>query len=126
MKEFMLLIRNEIDHQGSWSLEKHYHFLKDCEVYIEALKEEGKLISAQPLLREGRMISGSREGWKDKPFNENKEIIAGYYHIFAEDINDAIAIAKGNPEFEYGTTAKIEVRPVKMMEEGTGFEYPSQ
>jgi hypothetical protein len=29
-----------------------------------------------------------------------KEVIVGYYHILAEDLNDAIAIAKGNPEFE--------------------------
>jgi len=58
------------------------------------------------------------------PFNETKEVIVGYYHILGEDLNDAIAIAKGNPEFEYGTTARIEVRPIKAKEESTGFAYP--
>jgi hypothetical protein len=38
--------------------------------------------------------------------------------------NDAISIAKRNPEFEYGTTARIEVRPIKTKEEGTGFVCP--
>ena len=33
MKEFMLLIRNEIDHQASWSPEKNQQFLKKCEDY---------------------------------------------------------------------------------------------
>lgn len=39
-------------------------------------------------------------------------------------MDEAIAIAEGNPEFEYGTTARIEVRPIKMKEESTGFVYP--
>jgi hypothetical protein len=125
MKEFMLLIRNEINHQAGWSPEKTEQFLKKCEVYISGLKQAGKLKSAQPIVREGRMISGSKEAWKEGPFNEAKEVIVGYYHILAEDIDDAIAIAKGNPEFEFGTTARIEVRPIKMKEEKTSFVYPT-
>lgn len=124
MKEFMLLIRNEIDHQASWSSEQHQQFLKKCEDYIDQLTKEGKLKSAQPLVREGRIISSLKGAWKEGPFNETKEVIVGYYHILAEDLNDAIGIAKRNPEFEYGTTARIEVRPVKMKEESTGYVYP--
>ena len=124
MKEFMLLIRNEIDHQASWAPEKHQQFLKKCEDYIGNLTKEGKLKSAQPLVREGKIISGSKGAWKDGPFNETKEVIVGYYHILAEDLDEAIAIAKENPEFEFGTTARIEVRPIKTKEESTGFVYP--
>ena len=51
-------------------------------------------------------------------------MIVGYYHILAKDIDDAIEIAKGNPEFEYGVKARIEVRPIKVKEETTGFTYP--
>jgi hypothetical protein len=124
MKEFMLLIRNEIDHQASWTSEQHQQFLKKCEDYIGNLTIEGKLKSAQPLVREGRIISGSKGAWKDWPFNETIEVIVGYYHILAEDLDDAMTIAKGNPEFEFGTTARIEVRPIKTKEESTGFIYP--
>jgi hypothetical protein len=70
------------------------------------------LKSAQPLVTEGKIISGSKGEWKDRPFNESKEVIVGYYRILAEDLNDAIGISKGNPEFEYGSTARIEVRPI--------------
>ena len=126
MKEFMLLIRNEIDHQALWSADKHEAFLKACERYIDNLTKESKLISAQPLVRDGYNISGSKEAWKNTAFNESKEVIVGYYHVLAKDLDEAIAIAKGNPEFEYGITARIEVRPVKMKEESTGFEYPKQ
>ena len=77
MKECLLLIRNEIAHQAAWSSEQHQEFLKKCEDYIGSLKKEGKLKSAQPLVREGKIISGTKAAWKDKPFNENKEVIVG-------------------------------------------------
>jgi hypothetical protein len=60
MKEFMLIIHNLIDSQMKWSNEKHQEFVKQCEEYIESLKQEGRLISAQPLIREGKMISGTK------------------------------------------------------------------
>jgi len=120
----MLLIRNEIDHQESWSPEKTEQFLKDCSAYIDNLRKRGKLKSAQPLVREGKIISGSKDAWKDGPFNETKEVIVGYYHIVARDIDEAAEIAKENPEFNYGITARIEIRPIKVKEEKTDFVYP--
>ena len=124
MKEFMLLIRNEGDTKTGFSPEQQQQFLKDCMIYIENLKKNDNLKSAQPLVREGKMISGSPGAWKDGPYNETKEIIVGYYHILAKDLDEAIAIAKGNPEFAYSKNAKIEVRPIKMMEETTSYVYP--
>jgi hypothetical protein len=124
MKEFMLLIRNEIDHQAAWSHEQHQQFFNKCMVYIGNLTKAGILISAQPLVREGKIVYRSKGAWKDTPFNESKEVIVGYYHVLAKDIDEAISLAKGNPEFEYGSTARIEVRPIKMIEESTGFVYP--
>jgi hypothetical protein len=39
-------------------------------------------------------------------------------------MNEAVSIAKENPEFEYGTTARIEVRPIKTKEVTTNYVYP--
>jgi len=124
MQEFMLLIRNKLVHQSEWPLERHQTFLKKCETYIGELKKDNKLISAQPLVREGKIISGSDGDWKELPFNEKEEVQVGYYHILANDMDDAIEIAKRNPEFEFSTTARIEVRPIKTREKTTGFVYP--
>jgi len=124
MKEFMLLIRNEADSKSSFSPETHQQFLNACMIYIDGLMKNGNLKSAQPLIREGKMVSGSPGAFKDGPYNETKEVIVGYYHILAKDLDEAIAIAKGNPEFAYTKTARIEVRPIKMKEESTAFEYP--
>jgi len=74
MKEFMLFIRNDIDHQANRSTEQHHQFLKKCEEYIGSLKKEGKLKSAQPLVREGKMISGGKGRWQDGAFNESREV----------------------------------------------------
>ena len=126
MQEFMLFIRNEIDHQESWSPERHKEFLNKCKDYIGELTKEGTLIGAQPIVRQGKIVSGTAESWKEKPFNENKEVIVGYYHIRANSIEEATEIAKRNPEFEFGTTARVEVRPIKMKEETTGFVYPKK
>jgi hypothetical protein len=126
MKEFMLLIRNEKDSKSDFSKEKDEQFLKACEFYIGNLKRDGKLKSAQPMVREGKMVSGSKGAFQEGPFNETKEVIVGYYHIFAKDLEEAVEIAKENPEFEYTPTARVEVRPIKMKEETTGFVYPGK
>ncbi|HLK29553.1 MAG TPA: YciI family protein [Puia sp.] len=126
MKEFMLLIRNEGDGKANLSPDQHQQFLKACETYIEKLKLNGNLKNAQPLIREGKMISGTPGTFKEGPYHATTEIIVGYYHILANDLDDAISIAKGNPEFAYSKTAKIEVRPIKMKEESTGFKYPGE
>ena len=124
MKEYMLLIRNNGNHKSSFPNELHLEFLKKCETYIGMLKQEGKLIAAQPLTREGVIVSGSIASFTETPIDNDEEIQVGYYHILADNINEAIAIAKKNPEFEYGETVSIEVRPIKMRETSTGFVYP--
>ena len=126
MKEFMFFIRKQNDSKDTLSPDTHQQFLKGCERYIEKLKKEGKLISAQPIERSGKIISGEGGVWKDIPFNESKEVIGGYYHILANDLDEAMEIARRNPEFEFNKDTRIEVRPLKMKEETTGFVYPAK
>jgi len=124
MKEFMLLIRNERESKTDFSPELHLEFVKACEFYIEAMIKNGNLIGAQPLVREGKMISGTPGAFNEGPYTETNEIIVGYYRILANDMDAAVELAKGNPEFAYTQTARIEVRPIKMKEETTSFVYP--
>ena len=126
MKEFMFLVRNEGDGKAGLSPEKHLEFVRKCEVYIGNLKKGGHLIAAQPIVREGKIIRHNNGAWKETSFDASKDIQVGYYHILAKDLEQAIELAKGNPEFEYTPSASVEVRPLKMKEEKTGFEYPKQ
>jgi hypothetical protein len=116
MKEFMLLIRTEGDHLTTLSPEQQQQHLQKVMAYMGGLMKSGKLKSAQPLEMEGTLISGTKGKLKDGPYNESKEVIAGYFLIQAKDLAEATQIARENPVFEGGTNARIEVRPIKVME----------
>jgi len=126
MKEFMFYIRNEKDAKNTLTEDQHLEFIKQCEVYIGKLKSENKLIAAQPIVREGVVLKKTNDGWSEKNIATDKETHVGYYHILAIDLEEAIKIAKDNPEFAYVPSATIEVRPIKTKEVETGFVYPTQ
>jgi hypothetical protein len=116
MKEFMLFIRTEGDPWQKMSPAEMQAHVQKGTAYIGDLMQKGILKSAQPLDMAGKTISGQAGVLKDRPFNETKEVIAGYFHIVAKDLDEAIAVAKANPIFEDGIGAKIEVRPIKTVE----------
>ena len=126
MKEFMALIRKQGDNLATLSPEEMLRFLNKLMDYIGKLEKDGNLIAAQPLERKGTIISGRKGALKDGPFVETKEVIAGYYHLLVKDLEEAVALVKENPEFEYGSNVTIEIRPVKTVEESVGFVFPGK
>jgi hypothetical protein len=116
MQEYMLFIRTEGDPWQLMSPEEMQAHVQKGINYIGGLMEKGILKSAQPLDMQGKMISGAAGSLKDGPFNETKEVIAGYFHILAKDMDEAMTIARKNPIFEDGLGAKIEVRPIRNVE----------
>ena len=125
MKEFMFYIRNEKDAKKALTADQHLAFIKKCETYIGILKNEERLIASQPIVREGVILKRSGSGWTERDIASDKETQVGYYHILAKDIDEAVRIAKDNPEFEFVPSASIEVRPIKTKEKDTGFVYPT-
>lgn len=115
MEQFLFLIRTEGDHLRDLSPEDQKTHVQKVGGYIGKLMEEGKLKSAQPLQMEGTIITSPNGKLKDGPYNETKEVIAGYFLIEANNLEEAIAIAKNNPVLE-NENARIEVRPIKKME----------
>jgi hypothetical protein len=125
MKEFMFYIRNEKDAKKLMTPEDNLQFIKKCEVYIEKLKSDHKLVAAQPLIRDGVVLKKQENDWQIRSVTAESVLQVGYYHILANDIDEAVRIAMENPEFEYVPSATIEVRPVKANEDETGFTYPT-
>ena len=111
----MLLVRTEGDHLTDMSPKEQQEHVAKIGSYINKLVNEGKLKDAQPLDMAGTIVSGGKGVFKDGPFNESKEVIVGYFHVLAKDLEEAVEIAKANPVFEAGN-ASIEVRPIKTME----------
>lgn len=112
MKEFMLFIRSEESPKSDLSPEQLQQHITKIGNYIKKLTEEGRMKSAQPLEMEGTMLSYQNGKIVDGPYNETKEIISGYYHLLAKDLEEAVEIAKSDPRFEEGIW-RMEVRPVK-------------
>jgi hypothetical protein len=111
MKEFLLILKTEGSVWTDLSPEQLQNHLKAGGAYIGNLIAEGKLKSANPVDKGSVLVTGRNGVIKDGPFNESKEVIAGYFHIVANDIDEAVAIAKANPIFNDIPTT-IEVHPM--------------
>jgi len=115
MKEFMLFIRSEEKPKANLSPEQLQQHIEKVGGFIKRLTDEGRMKSAQPLEMEGRILSYQNGKIVDGPYNETKEVISGYYHLLAKDLEEAIEITKEDPRFEEGIW-RVEVRPVKIVE----------
>jgi len=115
MKEFMLFIRNEGNPIANLSLEEQQQHIQKVGGFIQNLVEQQKMKAAQPLEMEGKIVSFKNGEFVDGPFNETKEVISGYYHLVAENLEEAIQIARSDPRFEDGEW-RIEVRPIMKVE----------
>jgi hypothetical protein len=125
MSEYMLRVLNLAHHSDDWPAERQHAFLKACELYIGELQRTDNLIAAQPLVRTGAIVARRGGEWAETQIDGSGEIQVGYYHVRAESLDEAIAIAKRNPELEYSPTARVEVRPLKTAESETGYDYPT-
>jgi hypothetical protein len=111
MKDFLLILRTEGSVWSDLSPEQLQKHMEHGMAYIQKLMAEGKLKNASPVDKGSRIVTETNGAIKDGPFNETKEVVAGYFLIVAEDINEAVAIARANPIFK-DIPAKIEVHPM--------------
>jgi hypothetical protein len=108
--EYMLLFRGPQWDKGL-SPQELQQVMDKVMAWAERLQGQGKARGGQPLGAQGRIVSGKKGGFvADGPFAESKEAIGGYLVLRADDLNEAVEIARSNPMLEYGVT--IEVRPV--------------
>jgi hypothetical protein len=65
----------------------------------------------------GKVIRAGAKGGQvrvtDGPYSETKEVLGGYYTIEAANYDEAVKLALGHPQLEYGGT--VEVRQVWQM-----------
>jgi len=107
--EYMLLFRGT-HWDKDLSPEEIQKIMGQWNAWFERLTLQGKVKSAHPLEREGKLVSGKGRTIADGPFAESKEAIGGYFLLELDDFNEALEIAKECPALEYGVT--VEVRPV--------------
>ena len=108
--EYMLFFRGE-GWDDALSTEELQAAIDQIEAWFGKLRDQGKVKGSQALSSERKIVFGNHGRIvADGPFAESKEAIGGYLLVQANDMDEALAIAKANPSLEYGVS--IEVRPV--------------
>lgn len=108
--EYMLLFRGPHWDRGL-STQELQAAVDKVMAWFERLNARGKVKIGQPLSSGGRTISGGNGGLVvDGPFAESKEAVGGYLVLQADNLNEAVEIARSAPMLKYGIT--VEVRPI--------------
>ena len=107
---YLLLFRGTNWHRDL-SPEEIQTVMNQWKGWFDRLTEQGKAKAGQPLMNEGKIVSGKNgRVVADGPFAESKEAIGGYFLLQVNSLDEAVAIAKDCPGLAYGAT--VEVRPV--------------
>jgi hypothetical protein len=116
MQEFLFLFRGGDGRTLQQSPEKWQAHMQKWMEWMGKLKEDGKLIGAQPLTMTGKTVTGTKKVVSDGPFTEGKEMVGGYLMCKAQNYDEAIAISKGCPilGFEDGVVEIREIQALQM------------
>ena len=110
MEKFMLIIREDLGKMGKLTDEERFSNIPMMLKWVDSLIESGNYIRGEPLLTKGRYVSKDQI-LSDGPFIEAREGISGYEVIWAENIEQAAAIAQACPLVQSGLAVR-EVRPI--------------
>jgi hypothetical protein len=110
MKEFMMIFRNKKNEGGEIpSAEQMQAVMKQWQQWIKNIAAQGIYGGTNRLLSEGKTLKPGNI-ITDGPFIEAKEIVGGYLVIKADNLDEAVEIAKGCPNLLFG--GDVEVRSV--------------
>jgi hypothetical protein len=113
MEKFMLIFHGG-QMEGMSPEEMQAHMGKWF-TWIENLNKKEQYVAGEPLLPGGKLVSGKAgKSVTDGPYTEGKEVVGGFFIINAKDLNEAVEIAKGSPDFDHGGT--VQVRQVMKMD----------
>ena len=116
MKEYMLIYKGgDPDWAANATPEEMGEIMERWNVWMANLQEKGQLVSGgSPLHYSGKRVM--QDGVvTDISTPELKELVSGYSIVMAKDIDEAVAITKDCPIFNYPDTS-TEVREVQKMD----------
>lgn len=98
--------------RGQWDESASPHAVQqaidDFYAWYEHHLAAGRMKRGSRLARAGKLVSA--RSVTDGPFTEAKEIVGGYWFIVAASLEEAAALAAGNPCLAFGLT--LEIRPL--------------
>ena len=118
MKEYLMLIRENLENYGKMSPEQMQDDIAKHVKWVEELVKNGNFKGGNPLMPMGTHIKGREKVLTDGPFIEAKEGVSGYYFLMANSLEEATQIARGCPSLDVGGT--LEIREIIQTEKQTG------
>ena len=106
----MMIIREDLAKMQEMTDEERFANIPMMLRWVDSLIESGNYIRGEPLLTKGRYVSKDQI-LSDGPFIEAREGISGYEIIWAENLEQAAAIAQTCPLVQSGLAVR-EVRPI--------------
>ena len=110
MKEFMMIFIGGDYTEADLSPQQMEQRMAKWMSWVEQLTNDGHYIDGKPLEPVGKRVAGSEQVVTDGPFVESKELVGGYFIVKAKDINEAVQLTGGFPDYDLG--GQVEVRPI--------------
>ncbi|HEX5653169.1 MAG TPA: YciI family protein [Chitinophagaceae bacterium] len=113
MEKFMLIFHGgQMDGMSPEQMQAH---MGKWFAWIEQLNKTEQYVAGEPLLPGGKLVSGKNgNAVTDGPYTEGKEVVGGYFIVNANDMDEAVKIAKDCPDFEIN--GSVQVRQVMKIE----------
>ncbi|HEY4656008.1 MAG TPA: YciI family protein [Cyclobacteriaceae bacterium] len=108
MEKYMYLFRG--GDVSTLSPEQQQAHMQKWFAWVEKLTKQGRYVAGEPLLPGGKTVSGSKKAVTDGPFTESKEIIGGFFTVYASTLDEAVEMSKECPDFEFD--GSVEVREI--------------
>ena len=112
MKDYMYIIRggDDLSVLSPQQMEDH---MQDWQKWMGTRAEAGKFVAGDPLGVEGKSLTEGGTKIIDHPLAEAKELVGGYLIMKADNLDDAVELAKGCPGFEHNCSIEVrEITPV--------------
>ena len=109
MKDYIIFIREDVARMAQLSEEEFQTEIQQYGEWVETMSKSGHYVAGDPLESEGKYLRKDSIQ-SDGPFIESKEAISGYVIIKAQDMDEAVSLARKCPIFQYD--GALEVRPI--------------
>lgn len=107
MKEYLMLIRENLEIYGRMTPEEMQKDIEKHIKWVEKLSQNGHYKGGNPLMPMGKHVKGKNKIVTDGPYIESKEGISGYYFLRGNSLQEVTEISKGCPSLENGATLEI-------------------
>lgn len=109
MKQFMLLLREDLGLFDKYSPAEMQQIIQEYMLWGKSMAEQGKMAGGHQL--DGKavtVVKNNDQVLTDGPLTESKEVIGGYYILATADMDEAIELSKTCPHLKFG--GKIDIR----------------